>query len=61
MLEAGFPQGVFQTLPIGGVQASKLIDHPGVRAIAVTGSASIFEFNSLSLSLSLVSPTPIYR
>lgn len=41
MTEAGFPQGVFQTLPIGGVQASKLIEHPGVRAVAVTGSTPV--------------------
>lgn len=36
--EAGFPQGVFQTLLISSDQVADVIDHPVVKAVTLTGS-----------------------
>ena len=36
--EAGFPEGVFSTLLISGGEAEKIIAHPTVRAVTLTGS-----------------------
>ena len=38
MLEAGFPQGVFQTLMISSKLVDKVIEHPTVKAVTLTGS-----------------------
>tara|TARA_B110000208_G_scaffold153561_1_gene185852 strand:+ start:711 stop:1796 length:1086 start_codon:yes stop_codon:yes gene_type:complete len=38
---AGFPANTFRNLPIDGPQASELIDHPFVRAVAFTGSTPV--------------------
>ena len=38
MLEAGFPKGVFQQLTIGSRLAEKVIEHPVVKAVTLTGS-----------------------
>jgi succinate-semialdehyde dehydrogenase/glutarate-semialdehyde dehydrogenase len=35
---AGFPAGVFQTLPIGSAQVARVIDDPRVKAVSLTGS-----------------------
>ena len=35
---AGFPPGVFQTLPIGSAQVARVIDDPRVKAASLTGS-----------------------
>jgi succinate-semialdehyde dehydrogenase/glutarate-semialdehyde dehydrogenase len=35
---AGFPEGAFQTLLIGGKRVAKLIDDPRIRAVTLTGS-----------------------
>lgn len=40
-LEAGFPKGVFQNVPISGPQASDLISHHDVKAVALTGSTPV--------------------
>jgi succinate-semialdehyde dehydrogenase/glutarate-semialdehyde dehydrogenase len=37
-LQAGFPQGAFQTLLIGSGHVKELIEHPQVRAVTLTGS-----------------------
>ncbi|GAA6131513.1 NAD-dependent succinate-semialdehyde dehydrogenase [Halopseudomonas sabulinigri] len=37
-LEAGLPEGVFQSLLLDGAGASKLVDHPKVRGVTFTGS-----------------------
>jgi succinate-semialdehyde dehydrogenase/glutarate-semialdehyde dehydrogenase len=37
-LEAGFPEGVFQSVLIGSSKVSYLIDHPVVKAVTLTGS-----------------------
>ena len=37
-LDAGFPAGVFSTLLIGGGEAERLIAHPAIRAVTLTGS-----------------------
>ncbi len=37
-VEAGFPEGVFQNLPIGSAMVERVIRHPGVRGVALTGS-----------------------
>ncbi len=39
-LEAGLPEGVFQSLLLDGAGASKLVEHPKVRGITFTGSDS---------------------
>jgi succinate-semialdehyde dehydrogenase / glutarate-semialdehyde dehydrogenase len=36
--EAGFPEGVFQTLLLGGSRVAKLIEDPRVAAVTLTGS-----------------------
>ena len=36
--EAGFPEGVFQTLLIGSGKVNKIIDDPRVKAVTLTGS-----------------------
>jgi len=36
--EAGFPEGCFTTLLIGGEAAGRLIEHPHIRAVTLTGS-----------------------
>jgi succinate-semialdehyde dehydrogenase/glutarate-semialdehyde dehydrogenase len=41
--EAGFPEDVFRNLPISGSQASRLISHPAVKGVAVTGSTPVGE------------------
>lgn len=38
-LEAGFPEGVFQHLPVGSNLVSQILKHPLVRAVSLTGSA----------------------
>jgi acyl-CoA reductase-like NAD-dependent aldehyde dehydrogenase len=38
--EAGFPAGAFQTLFVPGARVSKLIEHPAIAAITLTGSES---------------------
>jgi len=38
MLEAGFPKGVFQNLVIGSGVVDKVIEHPVIRAVTLTGS-----------------------
>jgi succinate-semialdehyde dehydrogenase/glutarate-semialdehyde dehydrogenase len=38
LLEAGFPQGVFQTLLVGSDKTEQLIGHENVRAVTLTGS-----------------------
>ncbi len=41
-LEAGLPEGVFQVVPgEGRVVGQRLVDHPGVRKIAFTGSSEV--------------------
>jgi succinate-semialdehyde dehydrogenase/glutarate-semialdehyde dehydrogenase len=40
-LKAGFPRNAFRNLAIDGPQASELIDHPRVRAVAFTGSTPV--------------------
>lgn len=35
---AGFPDGVFQTVLVGGKKTAKLIDHKSIRAVTLTGS-----------------------
>ncbi len=37
-LEAGFPEGAFQNLPIGSAKVEQVIRHPAVQGIALTGS-----------------------
>ena len=37
-VEAGFPEGVFQNLPIGSAMVERVIRHPAVRGVALTGS-----------------------
>ncbi len=37
-LEAGLPEGVFQSLLLDGAGASKLVEHPKVRGVTFTGS-----------------------
>lgn len=37
-LEAGFPQGVFQTLLVGSDKVEKLIAHDNIQAVTLTGS-----------------------
>jgi len=37
-MEAGFPKGIFQTLLVGSSEVSKLIAHPAVSAVTLTGS-----------------------
>jgi acyl-CoA reductase-like NAD-dependent aldehyde dehydrogenase len=36
--QAGLPEAAFRTLPIGSAQVARVIAHPAVRAVAVTGS-----------------------
>ena len=36
--EAGFPEGVFQTLLVGSSEVAKLIEHPAISAVTLTGS-----------------------
>lgn len=36
--EAGFPENVFRTLLIGSNQVKKVIEHPAVKAVSLTGS-----------------------
>jgi succinate-semialdehyde dehydrogenase/glutarate-semialdehyde dehydrogenase len=36
--EAGFPQGLFQTLLVGSTEVPKLIEHPSISAVTLTGS-----------------------
>ena len=36
--EAGFPEGIFQTLLVGSAEVPKLIEHPLVAAVTLTGS-----------------------
>ncbi len=36
--EAGFPKAAFQTLLVPGARASKLIEHPAIAAVTLTGS-----------------------
>ncbi|MBO9567064.1 MAG: NAD-dependent succinate-semialdehyde dehydrogenase [Niastella sp.] len=36
--EAGFPSNVFQTLLIGSSMVSKVIEHPHIKAVTITGS-----------------------
>jgi acyl-CoA reductase-like NAD-dependent aldehyde dehydrogenase len=36
--EAGFPEAVFQTLLVGSSEVAKLIEHPAVAAVTLTGS-----------------------
>lgn len=38
MLEAGFPEGVFQNLEIGHSEVKELLEHPFVKAVSLTGS-----------------------
>jgi succinate-semialdehyde dehydrogenase/glutarate-semialdehyde dehydrogenase len=38
--KAGFPEGVFRTLLIGGEQAEKLIGDPRIHAVTLTGSGA---------------------
>ena len=38
--EAGFPRGVFQTLLLPGSRVSRLIEHPIISAVTLTGSES---------------------
>lgn len=38
MLEAGFPEGVFQNFEIGHVEVKELLEHPIVKAVSLTGS-----------------------
>ncbi|MBO9618274.1 MAG: NAD-dependent succinate-semialdehyde dehydrogenase [Niabella sp.] len=38
LLDAGFPKGVFQTLLIGSKRVQKVIEHPLVKAVTLTGS-----------------------
>lgn len=38
LLKAGFPQGVFQTLLVGSKAVEKIIEHPVVKAVTLTGS-----------------------
>lgn len=40
-LEAGFPADAFRNAPVAGRQVGALIDHPLVRAVAVTGSTPV--------------------
>ncbi|MCE7082598.1 aldehyde dehydrogenase [Streptomyces sp. ST2-7A] len=41
-LEAGLPEGLFQTLPgAGGVTGEALVDHPGVAKVVFTGSTAV--------------------
>lgn len=37
-IDAGFPEGVFQNLAIGSAQVESVLRHPGVKAVALTGS-----------------------
>jgi succinate-semialdehyde dehydrogenase / glutarate-semialdehyde dehydrogenase len=37
-LEAGFPEGAFSALLVGGKEAQELIAHPAIRAVTLTGS-----------------------
>lgn len=37
-LEAGFPQGIYQNMPIDHDQASKVIAHKNIKAVSFTGS-----------------------
>ncbi len=37
-LDAGYPEGVFQTLLIGSKQVASLLEHPAVKAATLTGS-----------------------
>ena len=36
--EAGYPKGVFQFLPIGSEQVDRVLEHPAVQAVSLTGS-----------------------
>ncbi len=36
--EAGFPENVFRTLLIGSKQVKKVIEHPAIKAVSLTGS-----------------------
>jgi len=36
--QAGYPDGVFQFLPIGSRQVDQVLEHPAVRAVSLTGS-----------------------
>jgi acyl-CoA reductase-like NAD-dependent aldehyde dehydrogenase len=36
--EAGFPRGIFQTLLVGSAEVPKLIEHPVISAVTLTGS-----------------------
>jgi acyl-CoA reductase-like NAD-dependent aldehyde dehydrogenase len=36
--EAGFPEGIFQTLLVGSAEVAKLIEHPAISAVTLTGS-----------------------
>lgn len=38
LLEAGFPAGVFQTLLVGSQAVDKIIEHPFIKAVSLTGS-----------------------
>lgn len=38
MLDAGFPKGVFQHLSIGSSMVDKVIEHPVIKAVTLTGS-----------------------
>jgi succinate-semialdehyde dehydrogenase/glutarate-semialdehyde dehydrogenase len=37
-IEAGFPEGAFQNLPIGSAKVEQVIRHPAVQGVALTGS-----------------------
>ncbi|WP_034690329.1 aldehyde dehydrogenase family protein [Kaistella palustris] len=37
-LEAGFPKGVFQNLEIGHAEVKKVLEHPAVQGVSLTGS-----------------------
>jgi succinate-semialdehyde dehydrogenase / glutarate-semialdehyde dehydrogenase len=38
--QAGFPPNVFQTLMIGSAQVNKVIEHPHIKAVTLTGSTN---------------------
>ena len=41
MDEAGFPEGVFINAAVSGAQCGRLLEHPKVRGVALTGSTPV--------------------
>ncbi|STC92091.1 Succinate-semialdehyde dehydrogenase [NADP(+)] 1 [Chryseobacterium carnipullorum] len=38
LLEAGFPEGVFQNLEVGHTAVKEILEHDAVRGVSLTGS-----------------------